>query len=63
MLSSVGRAGEKGVSWKMRLSQLVCWTAVVAAGYSASHVDSASTFCLEDVQPIGERFRVCSAPV
>lgn len=62
MGSCVGSVGENGVLLRMRGSQFVCLTAVVAASYSASHVDNATTFFLVDVQPIEDELTVCSMP-
>lgn len=47
---------------RTRRSHAVCCTAVVAAMYSASHVESAITLCLLDDQLTGEQPSVCTIP-
>ena len=66
LLSRYRGVGVVCVWWhseSMRRSQVVYCTAVDAARYSASQVDSATTFCFEDVQLMGERLTVCRTPV
>ena len=62
---------EQGVGWvsgmcastRRRRSQCACCVAAVAAKYSASHVESATTDCLAEVQLMGASWNMCTIPV